>query len=396
MFQNIVIHYVWFAVMMAVVACSVAWLIFPYVLYFARSHKIYDAPNYRKLQRRPIPLMGGVVVYFGVLIPSIIVLIIWMYTPIAYMLVAMTVLLMLGLMDDKYDLPSLLKFFLELVVIFVVVWLNGSSIDTFHGLFGINELPIFWRYAVSMLVGVGVINAINLIDGVDGLLSGYAFLVSLIFGVVFAVSGMSAMMSIAFIIAGAVIPFFLHNVFGRRSKMFFGDGGSLMLGVIFSAFLFSILKSRSACMRFESDYGISLIAVCLAILGVPIFDTLRLIIYRLWLHRSPFFADRNHLHHAFIDLGCSHLATTLSILLLNLTIVTCWFLSWLFGASLEWQIFIVVAISVMSTYGVFTLIRYHQKNRTKLFRRLRYWALGTHYENKKGWIRLQYLLDNVR
>ena len=137
---DIIVHYVWFAVMMTVVAFAVAWLLFPYVLYFARRRHFYDSPNYRKLQRRPVPLMGGVVVYGGILIPSIIVLVVWQSMPVAYMLGAMSVLLFLGIMDDLYDLPPWMKFGLELMVVFLVVWLNGSSIDTFHGLFGLGSL----------------------------------------------------------------------------------------------------------------------------------------------------------------------------------------------------------------------------------------------------------------
>ena len=393
---DIIVHYVWFAVMMTVVAFAVAWLLFPYVLYFARRRHFYDSPNYRKLQRRPVPLMGGVVVYGGILIPSIIVLVVWQSMPVAYMLVAMSVLLVLGIMDDLYDLPPWMKFGSELVVVFLVVWLNGSSIDTFHGLFGVGSLSNFWRYALSLIVGVGVINSINLIDGVDGYSSGYTFMASIMFGVVFALSDISAMMSIAFIIAGAVIPFFLHNVFGRKSKMFIGDGGTLMIGTIFSTFIFSILKSNSYCMALETNHNISLIAVCLAILGIPVFDTLRLIVYRLLQHRSPFSADRNHLHHAFIDLGCSHLATTLSILTLNLVIVLSWFVSWICGAGLLWQVVVVVIVSILATFGIFTMLRYNQKNRTQLYRRLRYWALGTHHEDSRGWIAIQRFLDGVR
>ena len=392
----IIIHYVWFAVMMTVVAFAVSWLLFPYVLYFARKRRIFDVPNYRKLQRRPVPLLGGVVVYGGILVPSLIVMIVWQSLPVAFMLGAMSVLLVLGILDDIYDLPPLVKFALELLVVFLVIYLNCSSINTFHGLLGIDSLSLLWSYVVSLFVGVGVINAVNLIDGVDGYSSGYTFMASILFGIIFALSGTSAMMSVAFIIAGAVIPFFLHNVFGRKSKMFIGDGGTLMIGTIFSTFLFSILKSNSSCLVLETEYNISLIAICLAILGIPVFDTLRLIIYRLLQHRSPFSADRNHLHHAFIDLGCSHLVTTLSILTLNFLIILSWFVSWVCGASLLWQVIVVVLVSIICTYGVFTFIRISQTKRTALYRRLRYWALGTHYDSRRGWIALQRFLDGVR
>lgn len=393
---QIVVHYVWLSVMMTVVAFVVAWLLFPYVLYFARRRRFYDSPNYRKLQRRPVPLMGGVVVYGGILIPSLIVLILWQNPQVIYMLVAMTVLLVLGLLDDIYDLPPLLKMGIEIAVMLGILAFNTTGIDSLHGLLGIGQLSLFWKYVVSVLVGVGIINSINLIDGVDGYASGFAFLAAILFGVVFSLSGMPAMTAIAFIIAGAVVPFFLHNVFGRKSKMFMGDGGTLMIGTLFSTFVFSVLKNGSYCCSvLEQQHGVSLIALCMAILSIPVFDTLRLILYRLSLRRSPFSADRNHLHHAFIDLGCSHLATTLVILLLYLSIVLVWLIGWLCGANLVWQVILVVLASMMATVGVFSILRYGQRHRTHFFKRMRYWALGTHYESRRGWIILQHFLDGI-
>lgn len=390
---GVVTHYVWFAVMMAVVAFVVAWLLFPYVLYFARRHRFYDSPNYRKLQRRPIPLMGGMVIYGGILVPSLIVLIIGGQPQMAYMLVAMTLLLALGTIDDIYDLLPVVKMVAEIVVMLGVLLLNSTGIDSLHGLFGVEDLSMGWMYVISVLAGVGVVNAINLIDGVDGYSSGFTFIASILFGVLFALSGMPTMTAVAFSIAGAVVPFFMHNVFGRKSKMFMGDGGTLMIGTIFSVFLFSILKSESACSSLEQEYGISLVAFCLAVLGIPIFDTLRLILYRLLQHRSPFSADRCHLHHAFIDLGCSHLVTTLSILTLSLFILLAWLISWLLGAGQMLQVLIVVFVSIVVTFGVFVFLRHGQRKRTQIYKHLRYWALVTHYESRRGWIAIQRFLD---
>ena len=168
-----------------------------------------------------------------------------------------------------------------------------------------------------------------------------------------------------------------------------------MIGTIFSVFVFSVLKDGSYCSQLEQRHGISLIALCIAILSIPVFDTLRLILYRLLQRRSPFSADRNHLHHAFIDLGCSHLATTMVILSLYLFIFLGWLTSWLCGASLTAQIIVVTVLGIVSTYGVFTLLRYGQKHRTKFFKQMRYWALGTHYENRRGWIFVQHFLDGM-
>lgn len=134
---------------------------------------------------------------------------------------------------------------------------------------------------------------------------------------------------LAVVSVGALIPFFLHNVFGKTSKMFIGDGGTLVMGTVMSVFVIAILQSGSRVAAFV-DPNVGLVPFTLAVLSVPVFDTLRVMSTRMLKGSSPFRPDKTHLHHMFIDMGCSHVATTLAILGLNTAVVLCW---WAFEAA---------------------------------------------------------------
>ena len=157
------------------------------------------------------------------------------------------------------------------------------------------------------------------------------------------------MVCMAVIVAGALLPFFMHNVFGMRSKMFIGDGGTLMLGMLMVMFLSFAISSKTNCNQLE-DRNMGLAALCIAVFCIPVFDTLRVMLMRILRGKSPFRPDKTHLHHLFIDMGFSHLGAALSILIVNLTIVCLWLASWLLGASVNLQTYIVLTLGVLATF----------------------------------------------
>ena len=124
------------------------------------------------------------------------------------------------------------------------------------------------------------------------------------------------MTCLTMIVIGALLPFFMHNVFGQKSRMFIGDGGTLMLGMFLTVCTFYAMSSTQPCDKLD-EKGLSLIAYALAVLSIPLFDTLRVFTMRILRGKSPFRPDKTHLHHLFIDMGFSHLGAALFILLLN-------------------------------------------------------------------------------
>ncbi len=338
-----------------------ATLVYPLALQFAKDHDIVDNPNARKLQRVPIPVMGGLVVYVGILIGCLVLMMLRPEPIIAYGLVAMTVMLVIGMWDDIKDLSATFRFLVEIILVTVFILKTGYYIDDLHGLFGINELHPWFGIPLSVITGVGLINAVNLIDGVDGYSSGYGMLACICFALVFHSAWSTTMVLMAGIVIGALLPFFLHNVFGVRSKMFIGDGGTLMLGMLLVMFLFSALSSKSKCIGLE-ERNLGLVAMALSVLCIPIFDTLRVMFMRMLRGKSPFRPDRTHLHHLFIDMGFSHLGAALAILSLNLGVVLVWMASWLLGASVDAQFFIVVILGSMVTFGFYKLMKIQQNS----------------------------------
>ena len=161
------------------------------------------------------------------------------------------------------------------VAVVTMMFLCGIYIDNFHGLWGVYKLPLGVAIALTLVSCVGIINSINLIDGVDGLCSGYGMFASLLYGICFLRMGDVSYAVLAFSLFGSLIPFLLHNVFGKKYKMFLGDGGSLVLGFICSLYVMRVIQSGS-------DYITgSTISFTLAVLAIPVFDTLRVMTARM-------------------------------------------------------------------------------------------------------------------
>ena len=161
------------------------------------------------------------------------------------------------------------------------------------------------------------------------------------------------MFTLALITIGALLPFFFHNVFGRTSKMFLGDGGSLMLGTLLAFFTFNTLtKGRPSDLAFEGT-GLSLAALCLAILAVPVFDTLKVMIFRVARGQSPFHPDKTHLHHLYIEMNFSHLSTSAIIVFNNIGILCLLLLAWWLGAGPTLQVLVVMIAGMGYTWGFY-------------------------------------------
>ena len=286
----------------------VGW-IHPRLVKIALLKNIVDNPDARKLQRTPVPVLGGVAVFFGVVIAIGCMSSVVDCSGLPVVIMAMMAMLYTGTMDDILSLSPGLRFVIEIVVVLLLIFVGGYCIDDFHGLWNIGRFSYWYAVPLTVVAAVGIINAINLVDGVNGLSSGYCIMACLIFGTLFFLSGEESMTILAVVSVGALIPFFLHNVFGKTSKMFIGDGGTLVMGVVMSVFVIEILQNGSRAAAYV-DPNVGLVPFTLAVLSVPVFDTLRVMSTRILKGTSPFRPDKTHLHHMFIDLGCSHVATT--------------------------------------------------------------------------------------
>ena len=371
----------------------VGW-IHPRLVKIALLKNIVDNPDARKLQRTPVPVLGGVAVFFGVVIAIGCMSSVVDCSGLPVVIMAMMAMLYTGTMDDILSLSPGLRFVIEIVVVLLLIFVGGYCIDDFHGLWNIGRFSYWCAVPLTVVAAVGIINAINLVDGVNGLSSGYCIMACLIFGTLFFLAGEAPMTILAAVSVGALIPFFLHNVFGKTSKMFIGDGGTLVMGVVMSVFVIAILQNGSRVAAYVNP-NIGLVPFTLAVLSVPVFDTLRVMSTRILKGTSPFRPDKTHLHHMFIDLGCSHVATTLAILGVNMFVVLCWWALEASGFSIAVQLYAVIAVSLLVTSGLYHFMQWHICRDTRFMRAMRRLGYKTHISRTGIFFWLQQVMDKV-
>lgn len=381
----------YYFLLFAIALCS-TWWIFKKVLRIAILKGIVDNPDARKLQKVPVPVLGGIAVFFGIVVSMTAAGLFYETGSLFAILGVMTIMLYVGVMDDILSLSPYLRFLIEIIVVLLLIFCNKYSLDNFHGLWGVYNIPIWLSVPLTVIAGVGILNAINLMDGVNGLSSGYCISACAIFAFAFIWADDKEAASIAVLSIGALIPFFCHNVFGKKSKMFIGDGGTLLMGIIMATFVIGALNSNSPlASKVDSDFG--MIPFALSVLVIPVFDTLRVMSMRIMRGKSPFSPDKTHLHHLLFDMGFSHIGTTSFEILSNLMVVLAWWISYRAGASINVQLYIVVALGLLVTFGFYGYVRVIQKKNTPFFQFLQKVGRWTHVGHTKGFERFRDFLD---
>jgi UDP-N-acetylmuramyl pentapeptide phosphotransferase/UDP-N-acetylglucosamine-1-phosphate transferase len=265
-----------------------------------RRYGLYDMPNARKVHSSPVPTMGGIAIVAGMMMS----LFLWFpfgneTGQIAFFF-SIAVLFGLGIMDDLKDLSAKYKFIIQIGLAFLIA-LSGIRIQSFDGLFGIHELPRFSQYTFTILAIVGITNAFNLVDGIDGLAGGLGFMSLMTLGLFLTISGDSNTALVAFALAGGIMAFLYFNF--NPARIFMGDTGSLVLGFVIAVLCIRLLQVSPLA----SDPALQHSPVfVLGIVLIPVFDTMRVFAIRIWRGKSPFEADRTHIHHLLTNAGFTH------------------------------------------------------------------------------------------
>jgi UDP-GlcNAc:undecaprenyl-phosphate/decaprenyl-phosphate GlcNAc-1-phosphate transferase len=290
----------------------------PAIVRLSKAKKLFDVPNERKVNKTVIPNLGGVALFIGISISSLLSIHKLEFPDIRYIMVAMIIMFFVGIKDDILMITARKKFIAQVVSAGILVVFGDIRLSSLHGILGINEISYVTSFFVSMLAIVAIINSINLIDGIDGLASGLGILISAFFGSSFYLYGHYQYAILSFAVTGGLIPFFLFNVFGKENKIFMGDTGSLILGVLFAVIA---LKYNEFALTDPGEIYHYAPVLSLAIVSVPLFDMVRVFCLRIFKRKSPFSPDMNHIHHKLLELGYSHLRSTLIIVTSNLIIV---------------------------------------------------------------------------
>lgn len=372
------------------------------VLAMAKALNIVDAPNDRKLQTSPVPMLGGIVVFLGVMVGLIVFS--CMSGDVAVMLpfvFAASLMLMTGLIDDLTGLSAAVRLLFEALTVAALVYSSGLCIDSLWGLFDVGRLPWSVGFPLTIFAGVGIINAYNMVDGINGLSSGLCIMLSIVMGGFFAVHHDLAYATLAFCYAAALAPFFLFNVFGQRSRMFIGDAGTMMMGVYVLWLVVRVLSSQGLFAAADPGQGLvmpegrvlCLPAMLTAVASVPIADTLRVMGGRICHGRSPFRADRTHLHHQFLAVGFSHLFTALAEISINLLVIALWYASYAAGCSTDVQMIVTFSAGVVFIWCTYFWLLHHEQADTQTLARIHALARLTHMGHTPWCQALQRFLD---
>lgn len=364
----------------------------PLTVKVAHKYKLVDNPEARKLQKEPVPVIGGIAVFFGMMISVGVSSMFFNSHALMATMVVIMVMLYIGTTDDLVGLSPYIRLIAETGALLFIMYMDRMMIDNLHGLFGINFIPYYLAIPLSLIAGCGIINSINLIDGVDGLSSGFCIMAAIVFGICFGLSYNGRMLVLSAITVGALVPFFLHNVFGKKSKMFIGDGGTLIMGMIMTIFVFNTLKDRSFVAYNYPNCGV--VAFTLAVLSGPVFDTIRVMTGRMIKGKSPFSPDKSHLHHLFIEIGFSHIGTSVAVITLSSLNILIWFLSYQFGADATGQFIVVFIMGIAQTFGFYYIVR--RLNHSNLSYRILY-KIGqfSHVETWKMFGFIRKIMDKI-
>lgn len=321
------------------VSFIITFLAIPVILQIAEQKKLYDIPDERKVHTRPVASLGGVAIFGGFLLASLLSIQGYINPEFQYFFAAALVIFFLGLKDDLMVLSASKKFIGQVIAASILIHLGGIRLDSMYGLFGFADVPEAFGLALSYLTIIVVINSFNLIDGIDGLAASLGILSMIIFGTYFFAIDYMAYSLLAFSMAGSLVAFIIFN--HHPAKIFMGDSGSLMIGLVNSILVIKFINvANSPAVAIPVA---SAVAVGFAILIVPLLDTLRVFSIRISKGNSPFTPDRNHVHHLLLDRGLGHFSVTLTCVSVNIGFIL---IAW-FGRSLgpSYLLLIMLALS---------------------------------------------------
>lgn len=313
-----------------VISTIVAAILIPKIILIAFRRRLFDEQSERKVHKGIVPRLGGLSFFPSYLLAlsvltavnlrlgwSPMIVSLSQFTTVIYFLISSILLLYLtGITDDLVGVKYRAKFIMQILAALLLI-ASGMYIDNFHGILWMHQLPDWFGYLFSAFVIVFVVNAINLIDGIDGLASGLSMIGLGFYGVVLFNGAQYIYAMIAFAVVGTLLPFFYYNVFGdakKQKKIFMGDTGSMTTGMVLVFCALCMMRAKPATL--ETDYNPAIVSISPLI--VPCFDVCRVYFHRVRRGRNPFLPDKAHIHHKLLALGMNQTNALLSILAVSL------------------------------------------------------------------------------
>jgi UDP-GlcNAc:undecaprenyl-phosphate/decaprenyl-phosphate GlcNAc-1-phosphate transferase len=328
-------------------AFGISFYAIPVVINVSNKKRLFDLPDARKLHCNPIPSIGGIGIFAGFITALLLTVSFQNVHHFQYFIAALLIIFFLGMKDDLTDLPPFKKFLGQILAAAILTFKGGFLIKNMDGIMGIHELPLVASYSISIIIIVLIINAYNLIDGVDGLAAGLSLFSSVLFAVYFALINQLAYACIATSLAGALSAFLIFNF--NPARIFMGDTGSLVIGLINAVLVIQFINfstsPQSGILQLKAAPAIGF-----AILFVPLFDTLRVFSLRILHGESPFTPDRNHIHHILLRFGLNHKQVTFLLVLTNLVVPALAFSAQSLGSN--WLLVLLISLG----FGIVSIL----------------------------------------
>lgn len=341
------------------IAFLVTFITTPLIIWGVNKYNLLDLPDHRKTHKAPVPTMGGIGIFLGLMSST---LLLADFTPQSVALLAsITIMVITGIIDDAKNLRASVKFIIQLMVSLLLVK-SGFIIPELFGIFGIHHIPLGVQYILSIIAITGIVNAFNLIDGIDCLAAGLGLISSIIFSILFYQVGETQYFYVSLALAGSLLAFLKYNF--NPAKIFMGDTGSLLLGTMMAAFSLKYLTLISWQASPENS-SLQSPGLIVALVAIPVFDTLRVFAQRLLRGHSPFKADRIHIHHILIDGGLTHKQAVLLIFALGLLMITN---AWYSLLGIEYVLLLLFIVYVIAL-RIFSLLSWVKTIRTAAYNR---------------------------
>ena len=352
----------------------VSYLVIPRIISIVRTKNLMDKPNQRSSHKEKTPTMGGVA-FFASLLSSLYFLQVYDSHKLGLSLViGLLILFYIGIKDDLVGVTPRTKIIGQMLSFIFVMDSNELSITSLNGFLGFYELPLWISYFLGIFIIISIVNAYNLIDGINGSASMVGIMIFSIFSYIFYQTEDYYFVLLSISSIGCLSAFLRYNI-SKKNSIFMGDTGSLLIGFVIGVCTLRFLNLPIERLSMANINYYNKFVLVFIILYIPFVDTMRVFLIRILKHRSPFFADRNHIHHIMIDyMKLSHIQASLLLALFNLLVFIFFYIANLYISTIT--LFIVLFLFIIGT----TLILFYY-NRSFSVRR-----------NKQ---KIQRILDNT-
>ncbi len=345
-----------YSVLAFITSFTLTFLAIPSIIHVAIKKNLMDEPGERRSHSTSTPSLGGIGIFAGTLFSILLWTPFENFANLQYVLCSFIIIFLIGAKDDIDPMSPSNKFLGELFAAAILVFKANVRLTSLYGIFGIQEIPEYAGAILSIFVIIVIINAFNLIDGINGLSGGLGTLITVVFGLWFLKVDSTEIAVVAFALAGSLIAFLKYNI--TPAKIFMGDTGALLLGLVCSILTINFIERHNEIG--DNSYAFAAApSMAIAILILPLFDTLRVFTIRLLKGKSPFHPDRNHIHHMMIDAGFTHTSASAVLITVNIVfMLIAYYFQSLGNLSL---LIIILLLAIMLSYFLYRISKRKQK-----------------------------------